>query len=157
MELMYRKRDPKRAPRVDSASFQTILNRDATTTGRHTNALTGAAKSNAWASTMFEMAHDDKHTCISEKQTNICRNGTDSSIITISRRKMRRLIQMKVKPAVETLQRKETRSVSRNLFEEAICDFFVTGFCAATRGIKNSFFSFVKNVILEIIYRGVLD
>lgn len=47
--------------------------------------------------------------------------------------------------------------MSRNLVEKTTCGDFATGYCAATESIKNSFFSFLKNVITVVIHCRFLD
>lgn len=47
--------------------------------------------------------------------------------------------------------------MSGNLVKETICDVFTIGYCAATDGIKDSFFSFLERLSKEMIHRGVLD
>lgn len=46
-----------------------IINRDEMTTGLHADAAADAAVLNAWASTLDEVIHDDKHSGISEDRT----------------------------------------------------------------------------------------
>lgn len=82
---------------------------------------------------------------------------TNSPIMTISRKELRSLTQVEVKPSVDAARQEEMRSMSRSLVEKTICGVFATGFCAATEGIENSFLSFVENVITEMTYCGVPD
>lgn len=49
------------------------------------------------------------------------------------------------------------RNIFRNLFGETICNIFTTRYCAATDGVKDSSFSFVKSVVIEMILYEVLD
>lgn len=43
------------------------------------------------------------------------------------------------------------------LGEETMCGVFVMYYCAATKSTKNSFFSFVEEVITEMTYCGLLN
>lgn len=49
------------------------------------------------------------------------------------------------------------RSLSRILVKETIGDIFTTGYCAATGGIEDFFFSVVESVVTKMIHLGVLD
>lgn len=49
------------------------------------------------------------------------------------------------------------RSNARNLVKEIICVVLITGYCATTASITNSFFSFLESVITEMIHRRILD
>lgn len=93
--------EPEERLSADSASFWTTLNRDATTTGRHTNDATGAADPNAWDPMSDEVDHHDEHAGISENRTSRKIMMTVSFVLTLSREEPRLLIQGKVWSAVE--------------------------------------------------------
>lgn len=69
MELLSGNSKPERALFADSASFRMVLNRNAMTTGLHSNTAAGAADWNLRASTLDETAHDDKPAGMSKDQT----------------------------------------------------------------------------------------
>lgn len=66
MGLQPGKSKHKKALRADSALFQTIKNRDGTTTGIHTTKAADAADPNVRAARLDAIAHDDMHAGISE-------------------------------------------------------------------------------------------
>lgn len=70
---------------------------------------------------------------------------------------LRSLFQIEIKLAGEPAPREGMRSMFRNLVEETICDFFSTGYCAGTIGIKDSTFLLVESVIIGTVHREVLD
>lgn len=88
--------------------------------------------------TLDEIAHDDKLVGIDEEQSRKTSIRTYSPVITLSGEKLRYLIQLEVKSALEPAQREEVGSMSRNLVEETIRDVFATGSCVATEDIGNS-------------------
>lgn len=57
MKLLYRNSESAQALRAEDVFFSTRANRDATTTGRHASAASGAVVPKARASTLDEMAH----------------------------------------------------------------------------------------------------
>lgn len=84
--------EPERAFRAHNASFQTLMNRDAMITGRHTNAALGAADPDTLASTLDEMARNDKPAGISEDRTRKTHMRTDFPFVSLSRVELRSLI-----------------------------------------------------------------
>lgn len=59
--------------------------------------------------------------------------------------------------AIETAQWKKVRSMFRNMVQTPIYDIYTPEYCVATGGIKNSFFSFLRSMIREMIHCEVLD
>lgn len=70
------------------------MSRNAVTTGCHTNAAVGAADSNAWASTLDDMAHNDKPAGNSDKQTRNTSVRTDFLVSMLKWKGLRYLIQV---------------------------------------------------------------
>lgn len=122
----------EQALRANNTSFWTILNRDATTASRHSSPAAGAADTNAWASTLHKMAHDDVHAGTSEDQTCKTSMRKDCSVDTLSREELRSLIQIEEKSAFECAQRKEMGSMSQTLGRMVTFDVFTTGYNTAT-------------------------
>lgn len=103
------------------------MNRDATTIGRCLNPAAGAKDPNVWVFPLNEDPHDDKHADISENQASKTFMRTESLVVTLSREKLKFLVQVKVKSAVEVAQGEEWRSVSLKLIEEITGDVFAAG------------------------------
>lgn len=95
-------------------------------TGRRTNSAADAAEPYPWASTLDEMTHDDMHVDNREDQIRNTFVRTVFHVIKISREKLRSLIQMEVKPAVETAQGEKMRRMARNLPKVTVCDVSTT-------------------------------
>lgn len=132
------------------------MNHDAKKTGRHTSSATKAADPNLRTFKFVEMAQKIKLAGICRKRTYNASKSLDSFVITISTEKLRSLIQIKVKSAVDAAQRDEKGSMSRNLVEETICNVLATRPCAANKGFQSSFFSVLENKITKIIFCEVL-
>lgn len=76
-------REPRRALRPDSTSFQTIINRGTTTSGRHFNSAAFVSSPTAWEITLGHTAHDDRHGGNSEDQISKSSMMTEYSVIMI--------------------------------------------------------------------------
>lgn len=129
------------------------MNRKATTIKRHTDVAASAADQNAWAYTLDEVAHDDRHAGVSAGYIDKTSMRTGTPVITLNSEKIRYLMQVGVKLAAEAAQQAEMKSLFQNLVEENICGVCITGFLAATGSIKNSFFLFMEGVSTETIHR----
>lgn len=77
------------------------MNRDEMMISRHKDAAVDAADSSAYASTIHEVAHDDKHTSTCEDQAQQMSTRTDSLFVTLNREELRSLILVEVKSAVK--------------------------------------------------------
>lgn len=84
-KLAPKNKEPERAPREESASFPTALNRDTTTAGCRTNPGVGDTSSDVWASTFYEVKLDNKHADINEDQTLSTSAWTIFSATTLAR------------------------------------------------------------------------
>lgn len=104
MKMIPKSRKHERALRADISHSQTILNRDANATNRHTNTATGVAHWNAWRATMYEMVSDDKRAAVSESLISNTFMRTFTPLNTISREKLRSLIKLEVEPAGKTVR-----------------------------------------------------
>lgn len=133
-------------------SFQTIINSDATTTGPQTNAAASAADPNAWASTLGEMAYNAENAGNIEKQHRKPSVRTDSNTILIGREELKSCIQLETKSAFEAIRGKEMRGLD----EKTVGEVFITKYYGATDSIKDYSFSFVEEVIMNMINRRVL-
>lgn len=81
---------------------------------------------------------------------------TYASVTLLRREELRFLIRIEERPAAKDAQHEKMKSMCRNLGEETIRNVFRTGYCAATKDFKNLSFSFVKNVITEVMQRETL-
>lgn len=133
------------------------MNRDAMMTGLHISSAADKADPNAWAYTLDHWSMLISILVTAKIKSITLPWGQTSLVIKIRRKNLQSLIQLEAKSAIETVQRLEMRSLSRNLVEKIVCDAFITRYCAATDSIKDSYFSFVKSIVSEIIHRGVLD
>lgn len=95
--LIFGASDPERAFRLDSASLQTIIIRDETTTSFQTITATSAADPNAWATKLDKMAHDVKHARKRKDQVLKKSLTMRSKTVMIGREESRSLMQSKVK------------------------------------------------------------
>lgn len=131
------------------------MNRDGTTTVRHTNSAAGAADSNLWTTTLYEMVYNDQHASTSDDKTRDQSMRADSPILAQSREKLRPLVQVEVMSVVETVEREKMRVTSQDLVEKTICEVFAAGYCAVIEDTNSFSYSFVENVIKEMIHGGV--
>lgn len=95
---------PERALSTKKKFFQTIASLDATMSGSHSNSCAGAAYPKAWASTLNEMANDDKNAGKSENWIHITTAKADALVSRISKEQLKSLIHVEVVAAVETAQ-----------------------------------------------------
>lgn len=88
MKLSLDSNEPKQALRANSASFQTIMNRNTATTDRHFDTGAGAINPHVWAFTLYEMVHNEKYAGISEdrkKSSNLVALVTSVVIVKTKR------------------------------------------------------------------------
>lgn len=142
---------PERAICANNVFFQTTMNCDATTSDRQISTATNKAITKVWSSTLNEMDHDVEHAGNSDDQNRYTFVKTDFPTLKIVMAKLKSFIQSKVESAVEATLHK----TMIGLDEEAICDIFNTRYCAATDIVKDSFLSFLENVITRVIRCGV--
>lgn len=81
------------------------------------------------------MVHVVKRVVFNKNQTYDTSIRTYVALVRIRWAKLKPLILVDVKSVVETAWWKRTKSMSRNLVEEANCDVFATGYCAAAKSI----------------------
>lgn len=67
------------------------------------------------------------------------------------------LINAGVKSVVESAQRELIWSTSKDPVVATNWDVLNKGYCAATEGIGDFFFSLSESLVTEMIYRGALD
>lgn len=130
---------------------------DETTIGRCNSTAAGAANASECASTLSETDHDGKHAGISEDRKLDAFKKRDSHVIMMNREELSSLVQVKVRSAVDATEREKMKSKSLSLFEETTWDVFTTGYCAATKSVKNPSFSFVEDVISKVKHRRALN
>lgn len=133
-----------------------IMNRDATTTGCHTDAVADAADLNVWTSELGEMSHNDKHAGISKERTRRTSIRTDSPVTVLSWEKLGSLNQMGIKSVAKIAQREELRSMSRNLVEETPAKSSLLATVQPPKTLKHVSFSFMETVIMNVIHCRVL-
>lgn len=96
------------------------------------------------------------HAGSSEDQIHSTPATEDFPVVRISREELRSLTKAEVELADKTAQRKEMKSIFRNLVGKTLSDVFTTGYSAVTDGVKNSPFFLAKTIVIKIIHRKVL-
>lgn len=152
MRLIFGNSKSERVPGAQRASFQRIMKRGATKTGRHASSAAGAVDPNNWPNPFDKRANNDKHAGNSKNRMYIIPERADYPIIRISREELRSQIQAEVKSPVETAQSEEVKHMCRNMVQETLCNVFTTKYCAATDSVNDSFFPHAESVITEMFY-----